>query len=182
MVGDFRDCLRVPRDRWRHRVPCRGEGACHQEDAGASGKAGAYAVLVIPILVALVLAHTELAKLGADVSSAPDVALWSGRDHAYVKVHPEGLEHGLKLNYEGFWKDRSYNCGSCWGCFGSSAQFGSCAARSPRDLNEVVDECIAVGAVWAFLAPMWAILGAFPLLGSATVGYSMGLGRKPMQP
>lgn len=132
---------------------------------------GALAVVLGAIVSAIVVSHVRLWLLGKDTRHRVHMR------HPlldFVSVDQNGIHHGLELDYEGYWNRHSYGCGNCWW----TCSPAWCGAESPTELNWIVDKEIARGAVWAFLAPMWIIFGSIPLLGAATVGFSMGAVRR----
>ena len=137
---------------------------------------GAGFVVVAATLVAAGMALFQLFDLGATVDEyhrENTGLLWT--EYSHVTVHSDGIAHGLRLDYQGYWEDAGRGP-----CIAPWCRCPWCSPMSPLDLNQVVDERIAMGALWAFLAPMWMIFGSIPLLGAATVGFSMGaVRRKP---
>lgn len=144
---------------------------------GKAMKNGVCTVIVGTTLLAIAIAGFQLWELG----------IWSEREvseyellqehEPFISGHPDGIQFGLRLDYEGYWEELSYqSCGHFW------STCARCAPRSPRELDDVVNEAIAHGAVWAFLTPMWLLFGSAPLLGAATVGHSFGIRRRAFLP
>ena len=139
----------------------------------AAGR-GAFCVFVLSLVTATVIAHYELRELGRPLgrpmthmlSPYPLSGMDEGPRQYITWADDQGLS-GLELDQEG-WLAAHYDG------HGLGVQCGECRGRIYYNPSEVTRLAMAKGAIWAFVAPVFCLIGTIPAMITATMAFNFG--------